>query len=915
MIAAGTRLGPYVISAPIGSGGMGEVYRARDTRLERTVAIKVLPPRLTASTAARERFQREARAVAALQHPNICTVHDVGETETGQHFIVMELLEGETLQQRLVCGPLEIEQLMEFGIALADALDTAHARALIHRDIKPGNVFLTSRGPKLLDFGLAKSVAGAADASMQPTISSAAMLTDPGSAVGTVAYMSPEQLRGEKLDGRTDLFSLGLVLYEMATGRQAFTGVTTAVISAAILDRLPTPPRAIRPHLPPIIDEIILKALEKDREIRCQTASELRADLKRAKRDLDRSDRSRGEDIGAGSSRRETVAPPAGPREPSPPSSDSQILAGLVKRHPAMLGTVAVAVVAVLAGGIYTVSQRTGESASETSTRSLDSLEVVQLTTSGNAQRPAISADGRYVAYVQRGTSADSLWIRQTATTSNVQIVPPEADVRLQGVTVTPDGSFVDFLRVEPGQLPSLYRVPFLGGVPKRVIDRVSSPPDWSPDAQRLAFVRTDMANGIDSLITAGQDGTGERVLVTRRRPAVLYNGNRAGSPSVRPAWSPDGRTIAVYGAVTGGSENATLQQMIFMDIGTGAERVVSLPAMAGDPQGLAWLDNEWLLANHSPQAGAPEQLWRLSSRDGRVSRLTNDLNAYFGLSVSADRTMIVTMRADTRASIWVGDGEARSGMEVIAPAPFSARAGLAKVAWAGEDLLYGSTVAGRARVSLLRVGRDTPEEVASDALEARGTPDGTIVYSSTDAASEGLWKAHADGRPAERLVRGNVRNPMVAPNGQFAAFLSTRRGPLSPWTVSIDGGEPVQVATTFAAEGSLAVSPDSKAILFRDGGGNTTVCDLPACTSRRTVSPALAGVRRWTPDGRALAYLDLAQTNIWIQPIDGSPPRQLTHFTDGRLIGDYAWSHDGQRLAISRVEVRNDIVLFRGLR
>jgi len=912
MIAAGTRLGPYVIAAPIGSGGMGEVYKAHDTRLERTVAIKVLSPHLTASTAARERFQREARAVAALQHPNICTVHDVGQTETGQHFIVMELLEGETLQQRLVRGPLDVEQLMEFGIALADALDTAHGRSLIHRDIKPANVFLTSRGPKLLDFGLAKSVASAAAASIQPT-SSAGMLTDPGSAVGTVAYMSPEQLRGEVLDARTDLFSVGLVLYEMATATRAFTGPTTAVISAAILDRPPASPRAIRPDLPPILDEVILKALEKDRDIRCQTASELRADLKRAKRDLDRVDHSRPVDIGTGSSRRETATALAGPTPPPAPSSDSQILAALVKRHGAMVGIAALGLVAVLAGGIYTVSMRSVEPASETSNASLDRLEVAQLTTSGNAERPAISPDGRYVAYVQRGTSGDSLWIRQTATTSNVQIVPPESDVRLQGVTVTPDGSFVDFLRTELGRFPSLYRVPFLGGVPKRMIDNVSTSPDWSPDAKRLAFVRTDQANGIDSLIVTGQDGTGERVLVTRRRPAVVYNGTRAGSPTVRPAWSPDGKTIAVYGAVTGGSENGTLQQMIFVDVATGGERVVALPAMAGDPQGLAWLDNEWLLANHSPQAGAPEQLWRLSSRDARVSRLTNDLNAYFGLSVSADRSMIVTMRADTRASIWVGDGAAGNGMEVIAPAPFSARATLAKVAWAGEHLVYGSTVAGRARVSLLRSGRGTPEEVVLDALEARGAPDGTIVYSSTDAAREGLWKAYADGRPAERLVSGNVRNPVMAPNGQFVVFLSTRRGPLSPWIVSIGGGEPAQVATTFAGEGSLAVSPDSRAILFQSAG-NTILCDLPACTSRRTLPPRLVGVRRWNPDGRALAYIDQAQTNVWLQPLDGSPASQLTHFTDGRLIADYAWSHDGQRLAISRVEARNDIVLFRGL-
>jgi len=249
-LSTGTRLGPYEILSALGAGGMGEVYKARDTRLHRPVAIKVLPHELTASPQARERFQREARAVAALQHPHICTIHDVGETAEHQEFIVMELLEGETLHQRLTRGPLELSTLVDVGLALADALDAAHAAGIIHRDIKPANIFLTTRGPKMLDFGLAKDMARAAAASVQPTLSSPARLTDPGATVGTVAYMSPEQLRGEPLDARTDLFSLGLVLYEMATGRPAFSGATSAVISAAILHETPPAPRELRPDLP-----------------------------------------------------------------------------------------------------------------------------------------------------------------------------------------------------------------------------------------------------------------------------------------------------------------------------------------------------------------------------------------------------------------------------------------------------------------------------------------------------------------------------------------------------------------------------------------------------------------------------------------------------------------------------------------
>lgn len=285
---------------------------------------------------------------------------------------------------------------------------------------------------------------------------------------------------------------------------------------------------------------------------------------------------------------------------------------------------------------------------------------------------------------------------------------------------------------------------------------------------------------------------------------------------------------------------------------------------------------------------------------------------------MTPDRTTLVTMRSETRAGIWVGDGAAASGADVVAPAPFSGRATLARVAWVGDNLLYASTASGRAIIARLRAGLGMPEELVSNALEGSGTPDGrTVVYRATEADREGLWRVNADGRQPEQLAPGNVLSPVVFPNGRFVGFLSTRRGALSPWIVSIDGGELVQVTTTFAAEGTLDISPDSKTIVFRSrddqGRLTTAVCDLPACTSRRSL-PVLPGRMRWTPDGRAIAYV-AAQANVWIQPLDGSAPRQLTRFTDGRAIADFAWSHDGKRLAISRFSTSNDIVLFRGLK
>ncbi len=290
-LAPGTKLGPYEIVAPLGAGGMGEVYRARDSRLDREVALKLLPAEMARDPLALERFQREARAASALNHPNIAVIHDLGE-HLGQPFLVLELLEGQTLRERIANAPIELQEMLDQGVQIADALDAAHAKGIVHRDIKPANLFLTARGQiKILDFGLAKMGprrAAALSAAESPTLGfGEENLTSPGVALGTVAYMSPEQARGEDLDARSDLFSFGAVLYEMATRRQAFAGDTSAIIFDAILNRAPGPAAQTSRNLPAKLEEIIGKLLEKDRDFRYQSAAEVRADLRRLKRDTD----------------------------------------------------------------------------------------------------------------------------------------------------------------------------------------------------------------------------------------------------------------------------------------------------------------------------------------------------------------------------------------------------------------------------------------------------------------------------------------------------------------------------------------------------------------------------------------------------------------------------------------------------
>jgi serine/threonine protein kinase len=441
--AVGQPVSHYRILAQLGVGRMGVVYQAQDVRLRRAVAIKVLPERYAHDRQALERFQREARAASALSHPHICTLYDIGEHE-GRPFLVLELLEGQTLRSRIAGRPLPTEELLELAIQVADALDAAHGQGVVHRDLKPANLFVTERGQaKVLDFGLAKLTGRRLRAGSAPAPDAAeddGSLTSPGTVLGTVAYMSPEQARGEELDARTDLFSLGVVLYEMATGRLPFQGKTQAVLFDAILHGEPTPVAQLNSALPAKMGHIIEKALEKDREVRYQSAAELRADLKRLKRDLD-SGQIRATGVTA-------TASPAPPRQRK-------------ARRPAW--PAACGVLALLLGGAVwlqffrTVPKATPLPPGDSSPKT---LRLIPFTTDpGRAYQPAFSSDGKWIAFSWDGPQRDNFDIY-------VRLIGDDTPMRLTKDTAddcspvwSPNGSQIAFARFDKEKGGGIFRI------------------------------------------------------------------------------------------------------------------------------------------------------------------------------------------------------------------------------------------------------------------------------------------------------------------------------------------------------------------------------------------------------------------------------------------------------------------------
>jgi eukaryotic-like serine/threonine-protein kinase len=898
-LSPGTSLGPYEIVSLLGMGGMGEVYRARDPRLGRDVAIKILPPAAAVDAERRSRFEREAKAVAALNHPNIVTIHAVEEAE-GVPFFTMEYVEGRTLGQVIPRRGLPLDELLRIAIPLTDAVGAAHQRGILHRDLKPANVMVTPEvRVKVLDFGLAKLK----EAMVQAEVATAATAepTGEGRILGTAAYMSPEQAEGKALDQRSDTFSLGVLLYEMATGQRPFKGDTSVSVISAILKDTPGSVTDLRPDLPRDLAKILKRALNKDPEHRYQSAKDLRNDLETVKEDLDSGE-----------------APPA-----TPGSARMQ----RPRRRWVVPAMVALVAGVAVAGTWWAARVLTPSDQRREAHRFFEDFTLTYLTTEQASERAvAISHDGRYVAYASVEKGREGLRVRQTDAPAAVQVMSP-ADVQYASVTFSPDSAHLYYSTYPHGDnLATLYEVPVLGGVPRKVIEDVDTMVTFSPDGARFAFIRNVPAKS-SAVMIANADGSGERALATLPTPRAFT--------MTDVAWSRDGRLIAA--AQNDGSGKAHL---VTVDAATGAIQAVGQKAW--DSIGtIAWPEGARLVLTALDRRVADaEQVWEVSLPDGATRRITKDIASYSTLHLTADARTLVAVRSEWRGSLWVAPASQLDRGSRVPSVADTVRS--FPIRWTADGrILYTANATGSGNFDLWAVRPDgselrqltTAPGVDSSPTVVPGS--GQIVFLSDRGGRLRLWRMDADGGRQVPLTNGSYDYcPVASADGRSVYFVRMEDPDLPMYVVPLEGGQPTLVSrpssVTSAARRIPAgffpfqLSPDGSLILglYFDDQSRPRYAFVPADGRGAGPKPGVVPVEfgrnwlsaAWAPDGAAITVVRVTDgaANLWRQPLGGGPATRITSYPPGEDMPFHAWSPDGRHLALLRGSAERRIVIMR---
>ena len=952
---------------------MGEIYLAQDTRLNRKVAIKLLPERYTQDPERLRRFGQEAQAASALNHPNIITIFEIGEAE-GRHFIATEYIEGGTLRRRMSGAKLPIGEALDIASQVVSALTAAHAAGIVHRDIKPENIMIRPDGyVKILDFGLAKltertPAPNSTDANQSPadlaevpttadlildeaerpepedpfatTPPGGANETVPGVVMGTAQYMSPEQARGLRVDTRTDIFSFGILLYEMIARRAPFTGSTSRNIIDSILNADPPPLSHYQPDVPEVLEWIVAKALVKDREERYQTTKEMLNDLRRLRsrlgveQELEKSRSLIGADSNAaGDEPRQTLSGKStkefGPgtgllakalstksllnRKSLNSALSNLILEGARTRLYVALSLI---LLVIISFGFYYFFSLKWRAAPP-----FQSMQVRRFTSSGRVTRAAISPDGKYVVHVLSEAGKQRLLVRQVTESNNIEIVPP-AEVTYQGLTFSRDGAHVYYVVMEQNNpIRTLYQIPALGGVSNRIVKDVDSPVAISPDNKRLAFVRRYRGQNEDALIVVDVDGGNERKLASRKGADFFWTGG--------PAWSPDGKVIA-----TAAGSNTSGRNMYLAEIGVddGKEKPISAQRWATVGR-VAWAPynsprGRGLIFSAIERGATLAQIWFLPYPSGAAQKITNDLNNYSDLSLTDDSTALITAQSEAHVNVWISttnDG-VNAGSDRQITDGVGQYNGVGGLTWMPDGrVVYVSRAYGSQDIWLMdQEGKSqrqlTTAETRIDRFPAV-TPDGRyIVFVSTRTGNSNIYRYDLLSGEQKQLTSGlSEEFPAVSADGKWVIYAATGSLKHTLWKVSIDGGEPVQLTDKLSTWPD--VSPDGQKIAcwYRsEPGANWQIAVIPingGAPDKVFEVPPNADTQiptRWTHDGSGVSFVATRNgiSNVWDHPLAGGAPHQVTDFTSDQIFW-FDWSKDGKQLACSRGKILNDIVLI----
>jgi serine/threonine protein kinase len=911
----GTTIARYRIVALLGSGAMGDVYRAHDNKLDREVALKVLPQELVHDRERVRRFAQEARAASALSHPHIVTIHEVGHarpssnihaigeraTRRGSevHYISMEFVDGHTLRDTLTTS-LPLRRAVELLAQVADGLGKAHAAGIIHRDLKPENIIVATEGyAKIVDFGLAKLID--ADRGFNPIGADSPTLralTQQGEVLGTPGYMAPEQITGRPIDPRADVFSFGCILYEAITHQRPFEAESFVDTLYKILHEDPPPVATFAPTAPQDLQRIVSKCLAKDREERYQSIRDAAIDLREWLHQID-------------------------PSSPAPRRNRSTQL------RVALLATT-LAVLPIL--GWLLLGRRDSSFVAPR-----DQQSIHRVTTNGRAIISAISPDARYVAYVTSDPKGSSLWIQQVETKSTLQLLPP-APGRYVALTFSRDGNYIYYVRYDDGMWGILNRIAILGGKPQPILRDIDTRASFSPDGTSVAFVRDDYNKSTSTVMVARIDGRGERAL------AKLLLPDRALSPT----WSRDGNSIVV-------TQKSKLLEIAYP--GGAVHEIVTKPRF-DSLRGVTWSsDGESLIAAGSTENSTGHaRLWSIDPQSGEGRALTDELSDVVAPSVSEDGKSIAAVQMIRQANLFQFD---EHGVRPLTSGLGSAN-GLSGIAWLGNRLIYSSSSDGTSSIwGLDAAGGDatrlTPE--GTDTSHPMTAADGSaIVYAVGTRGQSSIWRMRPDGSDRRQLTPGPRDSDFnISPDSKTLAWASIdeKSNAWNLWSMPLAGGPAMKLTTRPTLIEDIRFASDGQTVVFIGYSGNMLRLyriargggEVTELTTKRSLDPDLSsdgrsivcsyefedmyaapaamisldgtnvvklpmkGFRyRW--HGRDISYLHIENgvTNLWL--LTGEAPRKITDFTEGSIV-DYAWSADGKRNAITHVVDSSDVVVI----